>query len=109
MSGCFESPDRPLISQPEAMEEDIRTTILGAGPDERSDLMPKLVCEDRGYECPKHWWFKQCNEWCPRRMGRGVKEFEKPDWLSIVSSVDSVATEYSQPLVITELDIGLAE
>jgi hypothetical protein len=79
VSGCAESPERPLISEPLAMEEDIKTTILGAGPDEKSDSMPMLVCLDIGYECPKHWWFKQCNEWCPRRMGRGTEEFGKPD------------------------------
>jgi hypothetical protein len=79
VSGCAESPERPLISKPLAMEEDIKTTIWGAGPDEKSDSMPMLVCLDRGYECPKHWWFKQCNEWCPRRMGRGTEEFGKPD------------------------------
>jgi 2EXR family len=96
VTGCGQVSDRPLISKPLAMEEDIKTTIWGAGPDEKSDAMPTLVCLDRGYECPTHWWFKQCNEWCPRRMGRGTEEFEKPDWLSIISSVDDVATEYSQ-------------
>jgi hypothetical protein len=79
VSGCAESPERLLISKPLAMEEDIKTTIWGAGPDEKSDSMPMLVCLDRGYECSKHWWFKQCNEWCPRRMGRGTEEFGKPD------------------------------
>ncbi|KAE9380141.1 hypothetical protein N431DRAFT_432430 [Stipitochalara longipes BDJ] len=95
VSGCAEDPERPLISKPEVMEEDIKTTIFMAGENENSDSMPMLVCLDRGIECPRHWWFKQCNEWCPRRMGRGLEEFEKPDWLSIVSSVDRVALEYS--------------
>jgi hypothetical protein len=95
VSGCAEDPDRPVISRPEQMEEDIKITIFMAGEHENSDSMPKLVCLEKGYECPKHWWFKQCNEWCPRRMGRGLEEFEKPDWLSIVSSVDRVALEYS--------------
>lgn len=95
ISGCAHSPERPLISKPDAMEEDIRTHIFAAGPDENSESMPTLVCLDRGYECPKHWYFKQCNEWCPRRMGTGLEEFEKPDWLSIVGSVGNVAKEYS--------------
>lgn len=95
VSGCAADPDRPLISKPEVMMEDIKSTIFMAGKNEDSDAMPKLVCLDRGYQCPKHWWFKQCNEWCPRRMGRGLVKFEKPDWLSIVSSVDNVALGYS--------------
>jgi len=91
VSGCSESPERPLIVRPE-LEQDIKTHIFPAGPDENSDSMPTLVCLDRGYQCPSHWWFKQCNEWCPRRMGRGIEQFEKPDWVSIVSSINDAAT-----------------
>lgn len=95
VSNCLAEPDRPLISNPEAMEEDIRTSIFMAGEDENSDAMPKLVCLKSGYECSTHWWFKQCNEWCPRRMGRGSGESEKPNWLSIFSSVSNAAMGYS--------------
>jgi hypothetical protein len=91
VSGCAETPDRTLVSRPE-LEEDIKTNIFPAGPNENSDSVPTLVCLDRGYHCPSHWWFKQCNEWCPRQMGRGIELFEKPDWMSIVSSINDGAT-----------------
>lgn len=98
VSGCTESRERPPLVTPDvqhSLEHDIKTHIFAAGSDENSDSMPTLVCLDRGYECLQHWWFKQCNEWCPRRMGRGKDEFEKPDWISILSSLDRVAKEYT--------------
>jgi hypothetical protein len=96
VSGCAEAEELPLRANPAAMEEDIKTHIFPAEPDENSDSMPTLVCLDQGYKCPAHWFFKQCNEWCPRRMGRGTEEFEKLDWFSILRSVGDVAKEYSR-------------
>jgi hypothetical protein len=87
VSSYAKTPKCALVTKPE-LEQDIKTHIVPAKPDENSDSMPTLVCLDRGHQCPWHWWFKDCNECCPRRIGRGTDELEKPDWRSILSSID---------------------
>jgi len=93
MCQAAKSPERPLVVRPE-LEQGLKTHVFPDCLDEISDSMPTLVCLDRGYQCPSHWWFKQCNEWCPRRMSwvrRGTPLPERPAWMNIIRIINEAA------------------